>query len=219
MERGPAPRPHSHPISLSLSPPSLHLSRTTTTFLARQRATLGWRVRDALGLNPVTQRYFPQCQPCSLRQSAAVRSGARTLQLHAGGTRPWYGAGTLVGLRHYADPARAAPPGRGGLFGGGHGGGVGTAGRGGGLDLDGSALDDLAAAIGRMQQAAASAWSGGRGEGGWRERGKRKRSPGTPHSQNHSRALPPPPRALAPLSLSHHHTHAPPGAASAATRR
>lgn len=89
-----------------------------------------------------------------------MRTGARTLQLHAGGSRPWFYAGTLVGLRHYADPARVAPPGRGGRFGsgGGWGGGGGAKASGpfAGVDLDKSALDDLAAAIGRMQAAAAS---------------------------------------------------------------
>jgi hypothetical protein len=120
-----------------------------------------WRVKDALGLNPVLQRYYPQCRPCSFRQATAVRTGARTLQLHAGGSRPWYYSGTLVGLRHYADPARVGPAGgagRGGRFAGGAGRAA-TRGSGpfAGIDLDKSALDDLAAAIGRMQAAAASA--------------------------------------------------------------
>ena len=69
---------------------SLPLSRQARAWVARQRLTAQWRLKEALGLNPVRQRYFPQCRPCSQLQAVAVRTGKRTLKTHAGGSKPWF---------------------------------------------------------------------------------------------------------------------------------
>ena len=66
------------------------LSRQARAWVARQRVTAQWRMKEALGLNPARQRYFPQCRPCSQLQAVAVRTGKRTLKTHAGGSKPWF---------------------------------------------------------------------------------------------------------------------------------
>ncbi|KAK9794632.1 hypothetical protein WJX73_002817 [Symbiochloris irregularis] len=53
------------------------------------------RAGEVLGLAKVLQRYYPQCQPCSQKQAAAVRAGKRRLVMHFGGPRPWFFAGAL----------------------------------------------------------------------------------------------------------------------------
>lgn len=67
------------------------------------------RLTEKLGLSSavVEQRYYPQCLTCSQRQSVAVRANRRTLVLHYGGSKPWYWAGVLVGMRHFHSPASA----------------------------------------------------------------------------------------------------------------
>ena len=84
--------------------PRPRLGRVVRQWVARTSLTLAWRAREALGLNPTRQRYFPQCRPCSQLQSVAVRTGRLTLKLHAGGAKPAHYAGPLVGLRHYREP-------------------------------------------------------------------------------------------------------------------
>ncbi|BDA44783.1 hypothetical protein COCOBI_06-2610 [Coccomyxa sp. Obi] len=56
---------------------------------------------------PARQRYFPQCNLCSNKQSNAVRMGKDLLVFHFYGMRPWYYAGAFVGLRQYSKPSLA----------------------------------------------------------------------------------------------------------------
>ena len=65
------------------------MGRQARAWVARQRLTAQWKVKEFLGLNPARQRYFPQCRPCSQLQAVAVRTGKRTLKTHAGGSKPW----------------------------------------------------------------------------------------------------------------------------------
>jgi len=65
------------------------------------------RAAAAVGMHtgPPKQRYYPQCSPCSLKQSSAVRTGRRRLVLHevlhrGGKSSTWHAAGALIGLRH-----------------------------------------------------------------------------------------------------------------------
>jgi hypothetical protein len=58
----------------------------------------------------IRQRFYAQCQRCSVRQAVAVRTGKRTLVLHLaplGASRPERAAGLAVGLRQGA-PALAS---------------------------------------------------------------------------------------------------------------
>ncbi|GBF88397.1 hypothetical protein Rsub_01109 [Raphidocelis subcapitata] len=63
----------------------------------------------------VRQRFYPQCQRCSIKQATALRNGVRVLVVHL--SAPRYRAehltGVFVGMRHSV-PALAPPPGNGG---------------------------------------------------------------------------------------------------------
>jgi len=75
------------------------LGRQARAWVARQRVTAQWKLKEALGLNAPRQRYFPQCRPCSQLQAVAVRTGKRTLKTHAGGSKPWFYSVRLGGGR------------------------------------------------------------------------------------------------------------------------
>jgi hypothetical protein len=75
------------------------LGRQARAWVARQRVTAQWKLKEALGLNAPRQRYFPQCRPCSQLQAAAVRTGKRTLKTHAGGSKPWFYSVRLGGRK------------------------------------------------------------------------------------------------------------------------
>ncbi|KAL6766357.1 hypothetical protein ACKKBG_A35715 [Auxenochlorella protothecoides x Auxenochlorella symbiontica] len=67
---------------------------------------------EALGvhLGPTPQRYYPQCQPCALKQASAVKHGKTRLVfhqiLHSGGrSSAWHWAGVVTGLRHHSSEA------------------------------------------------------------------------------------------------------------------
>lgn len=66
------------------------MGRAARAWVARQRVTAQWKLKEALGLNPARQRYYPQCRPCSQLQAVAVKTGKRTLKSHAGGSKPWF---------------------------------------------------------------------------------------------------------------------------------
>lgn len=110
-----------------------HPTRALRQWIARQRVTAAWRVREAVGLNPTRQRYYPQCRPCSQLQAVAVRTDRLTLKTHAAGPRPWHFSGILVGLRHYQEPRGRAPAPAGG---------------------DDDVLEELQAAVRRLQSGA-----------------------------------------------------------------
>jgi hypothetical protein len=106
-------------------------TRAVRQWIARQRVTLAWRAREAVGLNPTRQRYYPQCRPCSQLQAVAVRTERLTLKAHAAGPRPWHFSGVLTGLRHYQEPrGRGAAPAGG----------------------DDNVLEELRAAVQRLQE-------------------------------------------------------------------
>lgn len=60
---------------------------------------------------PTKQRFYAQCQRCSLKQSGAMRSDRRVLVMHFGGFRPQYVTGFLVGQLHYLPPSDCGRPG------------------------------------------------------------------------------------------------------------
>ncbi|KAL4424322.1 hypothetical protein ABPG75_001623 [Micractinium tetrahymenae] len=67
------------------------------------------QVAEALAIptRPPRQRYFPQCESCSQKQSAAIRNNRIVLVFHevlhhGGHGEAWHYAGTLLGLRHYS---------------------------------------------------------------------------------------------------------------------
>ncbi|CAG9464302.1 unnamed protein product [Pedinophyceae sp. YPF-701] len=66
------------------------------------RSTIGRLpvVGRKLRLAPPKQRYYPQCESCSQKQSAAMRNWKKVLVFHFGGPRSQYFAGAFVGLRH-----------------------------------------------------------------------------------------------------------------------
>ncbi|KAF8065826.1 haloacid dehalogenase-like protein [Scenedesmus sp. PABB004] len=78
------------------------------------------KVRELIGLagrgRPL-QRFYPQCQRCSIKQATALRTGRRVLvlHLHAPRHRSEHLAGVFVGIRQNVPPVSfpPAPPGRG----------------------------------------------------------------------------------------------------------
>eukprot|EP00877_Chromochloris_zofingiensis_P002503 jgi/Chrzof1/12253/Cz06g27090.t1 len=69
------------------------------------------KVRGVLGMSAISrQRFYPQCQRCSIKQSAAIKHGKRVLvlHLHSPKYRTEHLAGLLVGLRHNVPPMQ--PP-------------------------------------------------------------------------------------------------------------
>eukprot|EP00878_Enallax_costatus_P006778 GHUV01007105.1.p1 GENE.GHUV01007105.1~~GHUV01007105.1.p1 ORF type:complete len:356 (+),score=121.12 GHUV01007105.1:733-1800(+) len=73
------------------------------------------KVRDMLGLagrdgRPL-QRFYPQCQKCSIKQATAMRNGKRVLVLHlrAPRYRSEHLSGVFVGIRHNVPPMDFPP--------------------------------------------------------------------------------------------------------------
>jgi len=56
------------------------------------------KAQAALSIEPSMpkQRFYPQCQGCSHKQSGAVKSDTRTLLMHHGGLKAAHFAGTLL---------------------------------------------------------------------------------------------------------------------------
>ncbi|WIA17091.1 hypothetical protein OEZ85_013990 [Tetradesmus obliquus] len=77
------------------------------------------KVRELIGLSGRTgkplQRFYPQCQRCSIKQATAMRSGKRVLvlHLHAPRYRSEHLAGIFVGIRHNVPPVSFADAPRG----------------------------------------------------------------------------------------------------------
>eukprot|EP00879_Flechtneria_rotunda_P002455 GHRR01002652.1.p1 GENE.GHRR01002652.1~~GHRR01002652.1.p1 ORF type:complete len:486 (+),score=185.20 GHRR01002652.1:512-1969(+) len=106
--RGPVIGDHMPPNKLVSSKESLTAMLDELPVVSTVRGLMGVAGRGPKSV----QRFYPQCQKCSMKQATALRNGRRVLvlHLHAPRYRSEHLAGVFVGIRHNMAPISFEPP-------------------------------------------------------------------------------------------------------------